>query len=123
MQTLVGGTSTAALDASPDQLLVWELIAWGHATGARAVHLGGGVGGRDDGVLHFKASFGPGRAWFRTLRAVLDPARYADLTAARAAAQGVAARALHETGFFPAYRSRPALPDRTSDRLWSDDPA
>lgn len=109
IQTPVGGTCEAALADSPDSLLCWELITWGHATGAGAVHLGGGVGGRDDGVLRFKASFGPGRARFRTLRAVLDPARYADLTAARAVALGVGVRALDETGFFPAYRSRPTV--------------
>ncbi|MCB1993133.1 MAG: hypothetical protein KDG49_16900, partial [Geminicoccaceae bacterium] len=69
------------------------------------VHLGGGVGGRDDGVLRFKTSFGPGRARFRTVRAVLDPDRYAALTRARAASLGVAVQALEQTGFFPAYRA------------------
>lgn len=105
IQTPVGGTCEAALADSPDSLLCWELITWGHATGAGAVHLGGGVGGRDDGVLRFKTSFGPGRARFRTVRAVLDPDRYAALTRARAASLGVAVQALEQTGFFPAYRA------------------
>ncbi len=110
VQTLVGGTRTAALAHSPDRLLIWELVAWGHATGVRAVHLGGGVGGRDDGVMRFKASFGAGRARFRTLRAVLDPHRYAELTEARAAALGVAVSDLEASGYFPAYRSEPPTP-------------
>ncbi len=103
VQTLVGGTSTAALPRSPDRLLVSA-----HASGARAVHLGGGVGGRDDGVLCFKSSFGPGRARFRTVRAVLDPDRYAALTQARAASLGVDVRTLEQTGYFPAYRAEPS---------------
>ncbi|MEZ5904914.1 MAG: hypothetical protein R3C69_07365 [Geminicoccaceae bacterium] len=41
-------------------------------------------------MLRFKASFGAGRARFRTVRAVLDPDRYAELTRARAASLGVA---------------------------------
>ncbi len=107
VQTLVGGTSTAALPHSPDRLLVWEVIAWAHSAGARAVHLGGGVGGRDDGVLCFKSSFGPGRTRFRTVRAVLDPDRYAALTKARAASLGVDVQTLEQTGYFPAYRAVP----------------
>lgn len=103
VQTLVGGTSTAGLP----RLLAWEVIAWAHSAGARAVHLGGGVGGRDDDVLCFKSSFGPRRTRFRTIRAVLDPDHYAALMEARAASFWIDVQALERPGYFPAYRAKP----------------
>ena len=87
--------------ARPTKLLIHTVTRWAKDRGDRRLHLGGGVGGADDSLMHFKAGFSDDRHIFRTLRVVVDPAEYARLVAIRDPA-------LDPTdldGFFPLYRS------------------
>lgn len=67
----------------PTKLLIHAAALAGRDAGARVLLLGGGLGARDDSLLHFKAGFSPDRYRFRTLRMVLDTAAYAALVRAR----------------------------------------
>ena len=58
------------------------------------LHLGGGVGGAQDSLMHFKAGFSDRRHLFKTWRVVLDEQQYTELSG----------KEPESTGFFPAYR-------------------
>lgn len=81
----------------PTKLLLSSVHeAW--AGRARVLHLGGGLGAREDALFFFKAGFSKRRHPYRTYRAVLNDMRYNEL-AARAAK-----RTTRDSQFFPAYR-------------------
>jgi len=88
-------------DFYPTRLVVDAARQWGHARGDQALHLGGGLGGKEDALFFFKAGFSTRRHVFRTARAVLDRERYVALT--RASSSSVDPDV--HTGFFPAYRA------------------
>lgn len=46
-----------SLHFAPSNLLYYEVACWGADNGYRTLHMGGGVGGQADGLLHFKQSF------------------------------------------------------------------
>lgn len=99
IQYHLGGTSETFLKMAPSKLMFDEARRWGKSQGARWLHLGGGLGSRQDSLFLFKAGFSRGTAPFYTCRVVFDPPRY----------QGLA-REMHPVesqpreGFFPAYR-------------------
>jgi hypothetical protein len=98
----LSGTAEPFVSQAPTKLMLWEMTGWAHQRGLRALHLGGGVGGREDSLFNFKAGFSGLRATFRSWRLVCDSAHYEALVARRrAAARDAAAPA----GFFPAYRA------------------
>jgi hypothetical protein len=102
LQAHLGGTFDAHLPASPFVLALHEASRWGQRRGNRWLHLGGGVGGANDGVLRFKASLGRGRFMLRSLRVIADQQAYDRLVALSAVGA--------DTGspdFFPAYRAAP----------------
>jgi len=81
--------------------IVFDLVrTWATSRGNRALHLGGGVGGDDDSLLHFKAGFSKVRQPFYTLRHVIRPDEYRR----RVAAHDGSADPNDLTGPFPAYR-------------------
>jgi hypothetical protein len=102
MQYHLSGTDAAHRDVAPSKLMLHEVRRWAHRHGRTALHLGGGLGGTADSLFDFKAGFSSGRATFRSVRIVTDPARYR--AACRAA--GVEAPPSPQDGYFPAYRSR-----------------
>ena len=69
--------------------------------GREILHLGGGLGGREDSLMLFKAGFSDRRHPFRTWRWIVLPEAYARLAAARAARRAGPAPS---PDFFPAYR-------------------
>ena len=77
-----------------------EVMHWAQAQGAAYMHLGGGLGGREDSLFHFKAGFSKQRADFFTYRVIADPSAYETLCARW---QEHHHAPLDET-FFPAYR-------------------
>jgi GNAT acetyltransferase-like protein len=84
----------------PTKLLIRTVTRWAKERGDLRLHLGGGVGGADDSLMHFKAGFSDERHVFRTLRVVVDDPAYRRLVADRDPA-------LDPTdldGFFPLYR-------------------
>lgn len=79
------------------KIMIDHVRRWGSERGDEVLHLGGGVGGAEDALYHFKTGFSERRHEFRTLRAVLDPAAYARLAGGTTSAS--------DAGFFPAYRA------------------
>jgi hypothetical protein len=96
--------------ARPTKLLISTVTRWAKERGDVRLHLGGGVGGADDSLMHFKAGFSDVRHTFRTLRVVVDEGEYRRLVLA-----GGPTASLTEDpsdpvdpddlgGFFPLYR-------------------
>lgn len=98
VQFHLSGTAQEYQRSAPSKLMLDGAIAWARTAGNSVLHLGGGVGSRDDSLFEFKAGFSSLRTSFQTWRVVCDPNRYSELV--RAA--GVLSSA--PDGFFPAYR-------------------
>lgn len=106
VQTHLSATRSGTRRTHADKLLYDEVRRWAKKRGARLHHLGGGLGGRQDGLFAFKAGFGSGRHPFHTWRVVVDPEAYRRLTAT-AHARGFGSPG---DGFFPAYRALASSP-------------
>jgi hypothetical protein len=94
MQFHLAGTAAAWHHAAPSKLMLLSMRDQAGAWGARILHLGGGVGCAQDSLAFFKQGFSRLRATFSTLRRVLLPGAYRELTGALPQGQP----------FFPAYR-------------------
>jgi sugar O-acyltransferase (sialic acid O-acetyltransferase NeuD family) len=104
VQYHLGGTCDAFLKLGPMSLLFDTVRLWANEEGARVVHLGGGVGSREDSLFHFKIGFSDRRHLFPTWRWVIEPDAYRELCdrdARRNLAHGVE-RASGD--YFPQYR-------------------
>ncbi len=87
---------------SPSKLSIRSMMSWGKATGATMLHLGGGVGTKEDALFWFKLGFSKLHLSFRTLGIIADRPAYDAVVRARGADRVEA--------YFPAYRApqRPA---------------
>lgn len=101
VQYHLAATAPEFLQDRPQKLLCRDTWLWAQRRSVRVFHLGGGVGGREDGLFHFKAGFSDRRHPFFTWRGCTEPAVYDRLVAAclRQDPGGSA-----NTEFFPAYR-------------------
>ncbi len=104
VNTHLGATRTEFLANSPFTMVMWDTILWAKARGNRWLHFGGGVGGKDDSVLHFKAGFSDKRIQFLTSRLVINEAKYDQLIRLRAHAEMLTPETVLASSFFPAYR-------------------
>ena len=92
----LGGATDAARGTGASHLALYALAGWGREHGFTTLHLGGGVGGRDDSLLQFKLRFAPGGLLPSAIgKAVHDRAAYLRLAGADE---------IDWHGFFPAYR-------------------
>jgi serine/alanine adding enzyme len=92
----LGGATDAARGTGASHLALYSLACWGSEHGYTTLHLGGGVGGRDDSLLEYKLRFAPGgRTPVAIGKAVHDRAAYLRLAGAAE---------IDWDGFFPAYR-------------------
>jgi len=105
VQAHLGGTKSEFLNKSPFHLLLHYVAGWAKSRGNRYLHLGGGVGGSNDRLLHFKRGFSPLLFPFSTLRLVTDEEKYRELTTLRAQAANVPVEEFLRRDFFPAYRA------------------
>lgn len=103
VQYHLGGTSDAHAAIAPAKLLFHEARLWFRARGATRLHLGGGLGGREDSLYRFKSGFSKRTTGFHTCRLICDGDRYADQLAAWEGRCGVPAPPID--GFFPPYRA------------------
>jgi hypothetical protein len=101
VQYHLGGSRTDRLPEQPSKLMIDEVRRWGSARGNTVLHLGSGVGGRDNPLFHFKAGFSDARHPFHTWRMVVDAAEYRRLSRA----QSPGADPDDRDGYFPAYRT------------------
>lgn len=101
IQLHLAGRSEASADLSPTKLMYHNVRSWGRQRGDRWLCLGGGFGGEDDSLMHFKRGFSPQTRPYEQLRVVLDREAYRELTPAlvEAGERGVDER------YFPAYRA------------------
>jgi lipid II:glycine glycyltransferase (peptidoglycan interpeptide bridge formation enzyme) len=96
VQFHLSGTSEAHRRAGPAKMMLIHMRDWALERGARFLHLGGGVGCRQDSLAFFKQGFSKLRAPFSTWRMVLQPERYQALLRKRGPTGS--------SEFFPGYR-------------------
>lgn len=84
----------------PMKLVFDAVRTWSRERALRVLHLGGGRGGAEDSLLHFKAGFSPLRQPYHTLRVVIDEPAYTRLVRSREPA----ADPSDHSGVFPRYR-------------------
>lgn len=72
----LSGTNPDHFSLGPNKLMIVAARTWARERGGRTFHLGGGVGGREDGLFKFKQRFGHRLTPFRTMRLIHDRARY-----------------------------------------------
>ena len=93
----VSGTSERGREAAAANLVLFEAACWGQKQGLKQFHLGGGAGGREDTLFHFKQRFYPeGRREASIGKLVHDEAGYLALAEMPE---------LRLDGYFPAYRN------------------
>jgi hypothetical protein len=97
LQYHLGASKNKYRASGPSKLMIHFMRCWGQRSHHRTLHLGGGYGGAEDTLMHFKSGFAHTRADFYTMRVIFDPAKYQKLIAQRHA--GTSGR-----DFFPAYR-------------------
>jgi hypothetical protein len=83
-------------DRGLPKIIVHRAAEWGACEGYRQFHLGGGLGGADDSLAHFKKGFHPVSSPYRVYRMVIDDQIYEDT---------VAAIPDPVADYFPSYRS------------------
>ncbi|MGH2464444.1 MAG: GNAT family N-acetyltransferase [Candidatus Limnocylindrales bacterium] len=100
VQYHLSGARDASRLFQPTKLMIHFAREWAKNRGDQVLHLGGGVGGNHDSLLHFKIGFSPARHAFNTLRMVINEREYSRLVAARHPDLDPSMR----DGYFPAYR-------------------
>jgi len=101
------GSAPAYAGNSPAKLLLDDVRLWGTRNGYATMHLGGGLGGREDSLFLFKRRFSPNTHAFHTGAWVLDAPRYQELEAAHRARLDAKGTPVGDIPFFPAYRYQP----------------
>jgi len=105
VQAHLGGTKSEFMNKSPFHLALYHTTGWAKSRGNHTMHLGGGVGGSNDRLLHFKRGFSDLLFPFLTLRLITDQAKYRELTSLRAQAGNIPVEELLGSDFFPTYRT------------------
>lgn len=106
VQYHLGGSKTEFLARSPTTLLFNHAIEWAKERGNNYLNLGGGLGGQNDSLYHFKSGFSKQTKTFATLCSIVDRDRYDYLLNSRAKALNLSVAELSKSDFFPAYRSK-----------------
>ena len=92
----LSGTTDAGRTTGSSTLVLLEAARWAQANGYERFHLGGGLGGKEDSLHHFKARFDPeGLVPAAVGKAIHDEDAYRRLSGGSEVAF---------EGFFPAYR-------------------
>jgi carbamoyl-phosphate synthase large subunit len=104
VQYHLSGTGDDFQNLSTMHLLLDTVRLWANQRGARAFHLGGGVGAREDSLFEFKAGFSNCRHNFATWRWVVVPEVYAELCRERLRTDSAAGLEPVSADYFPAYR-------------------
>ncbi len=108
VQYHLGGTPTEFRSCHGAVKLIFDQMRhWATENGYAWFHLGGGLGASEDSLFRFKQGFSNTRLPFGTVRMIVDPDAYRELTRQRIAQTGDNSEDEGEQSFFPAYR-RPA---------------
>ena len=101
------GTCDEFVAESPSKLLLDFTRVWGTQIGARSMHMGGGLGARQDSLFESKSRYSPLTHRFFIGAWTLQASIASELSAAHRAeliAQGIDVSGIH---YFPFYRYRP----------------
>jgi hypothetical protein len=104
-QCFLSGTHERFLKQCPNKARLFHVSQWARERGNRYLHLGGGVGGRQDSLFDFKRGFSPVTQPFRTWRVVVNPDVYQSLVR-EACGEPEPDTPPSSDGFFPAYARR-----------------
>ena len=99
---LFSGTDVEAGHPHASKLMMVFVRDWAKKAGCSVFQLGGGLGGREDGLSQFKRGFSKLASPFFTWRLIVDPQRYSEAAEAWASWSGGEPDGLD--GFFPSYR-------------------
>jgi Acetyltransferase (GNAT) domain len=105
VQYHLGGTRTKFLSQSPATMMFDYMIKWSKLRENRYLNLGGGLGGNQDSLYHFKAGFSDRVKPFMTMKTIVNQDIYNRLTYLRAESLGINIPVTINASFFPAYRS------------------
>jgi hypothetical protein len=105
IQYHLSGTDPVYQALAPLKLVLDRARLWGNTTGARFLHLGGGLGSQEDSLFHFKAGFSSVRHRFQIWKWIVQSALYDDLVAARYNWLKQREGGAESSGFFPSYRA------------------
>jgi hypothetical protein len=105
IQYHLSGTSTDYLKLAPMTLLLDTVRLWAIDQGARVMHLGGGVGSKEDSLLHFKRGFSRNTHQFSTWRWIVDPIAYQALCERQARWNESRGLQPASRDYFPEYRA------------------
>jgi hypothetical protein len=92
------GCSAEERSGGLSKYMIHLVAEWGRAHGAAVMHLGGGLGGREDSLAHFKRGFADLAFPFMGCDIIVDESWYAQAVA-RAGVDSA------HSGFFPSYRT------------------
>jgi hypothetical protein len=108
IQYHLGGTATEHQNRRGAIKLIFNhMRAWGTRNGMSWLHLGGGLGAREDSLFRFKAGFSDTRFQFQTASLVLNQAVYQGLIGSRQQWTRRHGQDLSEEECFPEYRRAP----------------
>src|SRR5215212_8171918 len=107
VQAHLGGMRREYMKLSPTRMVDDTARVWASESGANTFHLGGGVGGREDSLLQYKAGFSDRRHQFSTWRWIVDADAYRYLCDRRSLEDDVEATSTDQDEYFPGYRRAP----------------
>ena len=99
------GTDSDFTKLHPVKLLIDEMRRIGTDQGLKFFNLGGGLGGSEDSLFHFKAKFSKDYRDFLVWKYIVNPEVYCQLSGCDPTHRNLYA----EKGFFPSYRSETAI--------------
>ena len=102
------GSAPELAALSPSKVLLDDVRRWGSGNGRRTMHLGGGLGGREDALYQFKRKFSPLTQCFRIGSWVMNAAVYRELEEANRLVLAERGIDLDQVSYFPSYRFNPA---------------
>jgi hypothetical protein len=94
-------TKTDYLQHSPTKTLIDEVSCIGRDRGMKYLHLGGGVGGKNDSLFYWKAGFSPSYLIFETWRIINDLVAYNQLAYEHSESGNITDT---KSDYFPLYR-------------------
>lgn len=115
VQYHLGATRVKHNALGPMKLILDTVRTWAGHRGMRVLHLGGGLGAREDSLFHFKAGFSNRRHSYATWRWVIDQRQYEAMITTKAKWNAEhQVRFLPAAHFFPKYRGA-VSPIRSGD--------
>jgi len=103
LQYHLSASSDAHRNLQPSKIIIDCAREWGRENGFDRLHLGGGIGGKDDTLLYFKEGFARSTHVYRTCGTVINRPEYDRLT------REVGIDPSWRSDFFPAYRRSSVL--------------